>query len=218
MKVYTFYTDSHQQLLNDWFLPSFNETNKNMELIITKFDQQCKSGVYMSDGWMKSMHDKVDLIIRGIEENWNEYFIHADCDIQFFGDIEKDIFEQIENEDILGIDDNPIDRNSEICCGFLVCKGNDKTLSVFKKVKELMSGQYHDQFVFNKIKNNFVSSKKLDFKYYEITHGNGPIIWDPSIPILKLNKNILVHHANWTMGVDNKIKMLETVKGLVNGN
>jgi hypothetical protein len=218
MKIYTFYTDSHKQLLDDFFLPSFEKTNKNMELIVTKFDQQCKSGIYMSDGWMKSMHDKVDLIIRGIEENWNSFFVHADCDIQFFGDIKEDLLNQIEDNDLAGTDDDPFNQNSEISCGFFICKGNEKTLSLFKEVKRIMGGNLHDQHAFNHIKNNYISSKKLNYKHYNVSHSNGGRIWYPGIQLNPFNTNILTHHANWIIGVEHKIKNLELIRNIINEN
>lgn len=218
MKMYTFYTDSHQTLLNDWFLPSFNKTNKNMELIVTKFDQHCKNGVYMTDGWMNSMHDKVDLIIRGIEENWNDYFVHADCDIQFFGDLKEDLLNQIGEYDLAGTDDDPFNPNSEISCGFFICKGNDKTLSLFKEVKRTMGGNFHDQHAFNHFKNNFISSKKLNYKHFAISHANGGRLWQPGIEVNPFKTDILTHHANWILGVDNKIKNLKLIRDIVNAN
>jgi hypothetical protein len=218
MKIYTFYTDSHQSLLNDWFLPSFNKTNKNMELIITKFEQHCKSGEYMSDGWMTSMHNKVDLIIRGIEENWNDYFVHADCDIQFFGDLKEDLLNQIQEADLAGTDDDPFNSNSEISCGFFICKGNDKTLSLFREVKKIMGGNLHDQHAFNYLRPHFINSKKLNYKHYNVSHSNGGRLWQPGIPLSLSKLDILTHHANWIIGVDNKIKNLKLVKDIVNGN
>lgn len=215
MKIYTFYTDSHEKLLNEWFLPSFQNTNKNMELIVTKFDQQCSSGVYMSDGWLKTMHDKVDLIIRGIEENWNEYFVHADCDIQFFGDLKDDLLSQVDGYDLAGTDEEPANPGAEISCGFFVCKGNDKTLALFKKVKEIMGGNLHDQHAFNSLRDTYISSKKLNHKHYNVTHSNGGKLWSPGMPLQKFNKDILSHHANWIMGVNNKIENMKLVKGLV---
>lgn len=60
-KIYTFYTTSHKELYEDWFLASLKETNPNLELIVRNFDQECASGQYMSDGWMDTMHKKMDL-------------------------------------------------------------------------------------------------------------------------------------------------------------
>jgi hypothetical protein len=218
MKLYTFYTDSHKILFDDWFLPSFTSTNKNIELITTKFDQHCKSGNFMEEGWMRSMHDKIDLVIRGIEENWNEYFIHSDCDVQFFGDIKSDLLEQVQDYDLAGTNDNPFDPNSHICCGFFICKGNDKTLSMFKEIKKIMNQQYNDQIVLNTIKDRFITSKKLNYKHYNVIYSNGPRVWSPEMGVTHVDPSILTHHANWIIGIENKITNLKLVKELVEKN
>lgn len=218
MKLYTFYTDTHKNILDNYFLSSFNKTNSNIELDITKFEQKCPSGQYMTNGWLETMQDKINLVIRGIEENWNNYFIHSDCDVQFFGSIETDILNQIEENDICGIDENPSDINAEISCGFFICKGNDRTLSLFKKVKQLMGGRMHDQHVFNSIKDSFVTSKKLNYKYYTVSHSIGGRGWFPGMTLPNFKTDILVHHANWIEGTSNKIKNLEFVKNLAHGN
>jgi len=218
MKIYTFYTDSHKKLFDDWFFPTFTATNINMELVVTKFEQRCASGVYMSNGWMESMYDKVDLIIRGIKENWNEYFVHSDCDVQFFGDIKNDLISQIDGYDLAGTDEDPFSQNSEISCGFFICKGNDKTLALFTEVKRIMGGNLHDQHAFNSIRNNFIKSKKLNSRHYNVSHSNGGRIWHPGLELNQFNKNILTHHANWIVGIDHKIKNLELVRNMVNEN
>jgi len=139
MKIYTFYTSSHKELYEEWFLPSLKETNPNLELITRNFDQECLNGDFMADGWMTTMHKKIDLVIEGIKDNWGTVFIHSDCDIQFFGDIEQDIVSQMGDADLCGIDDI-----EEISCGFFICRGNEKTLSLFQEVKKTMGGKLHD--------------------------------------------------------------------------
>ena len=50
MKLYTFYTDSHKNILEDWFIPTFKNTQDGIELIIKKFDQKCNTGKYIVTG------------------------------------------------------------------------------------------------------------------------------------------------------------------------
>lgn len=217
MKLYTFYTESHSIFLNDWFMPSFTSTNNDVELVVTKFEQKCKSGNYMSDGWFETMYDKIDLVIRGIEENWNDYFIHSDCDIQFFGEIKNDLLNQVNGMDLAGINEDPFNPNSETCCGFFICKGNDRTLSLFKEVKNVMRDKKtHDQHAFNYIKNSFITNKQLNYKYYNVAHSNGGKLWTPGIHLNNFKKDILVHHANWIIGVDHKTQNLKLVKDMIN--
>jgi hypothetical protein len=212
MKIYTFYTDTHESMLNDWFLPSFKLYNPNLEIIVKKFDQECPSGSFMEDGWHKTMLKKVDYIIEAIEKNWNSEFIHADCDIQCFGPIVDDIANQLKDNDLVGLDETPIYLNKEICCGFFICKGNENTFKLFHHIKSVVNKNLNDQMALNSLKQYYIKSDVLDLKYYNITHSLGPMIWTPEIEIPNISKNILIHHANWIVGVENKIKNLKLVK------
>lgn len=68
MKLYSFYTESHNVLLNEWFLPSLKD---NYELVLKKYPQV---GDYLKQKYgtvefNRSMLYKVDLIIEAIKDN-----------------------------------------------------------------------------------------------------------------------------------------------------
>jgi hypothetical protein len=202
-------------MLNDWFLPSFKQFNPNLNIIIKKFDQECQSGNFMEAGWHKTMLKKIDLVIEGIKENWNDIFIHSDCDIQCFGPIEQDMIEQLNDYDLVGLDENPTQNNKEICCGFFICKANNKTLQLFNHIKSVVNENLNDQIAFNSLKDYYIKTNILNKKYYNITHSIGPKVWTPEINISNVPKNILIHHANWIVGVPNKISNLKLIKEMV---
>lgn len=215
LKLYTFYTDSHKKLLEEYFLPTFNETNKDLILKIKKFEQECSSGNYMSSGWYQIMMKKVDYILESIEESWGEIFIHADCDIIFFGSIKDDIIKQIEEKDMAAQDDG-----GEICCGFFACRANEKTKSLFEKVKEEMNEKFNDQQATNKLAKKYVSCKFLDENYYSIYRNTNKKVWNKNISIKEkeIPKQMLVYHANWTVGVENKIELINKIKKIIYDN
>jgi len=211
MKLYTFYTESHKLFLDNYFLPSFQKTNKNISIEIKKFDQYCKSGEYEKDGWYDMMLKKINYILYSIEQTWGDYFIHADCDIQFFDSMD-DLKTNIEDYDILAQDDG-----DTICNGFFVCKSNENTKKLFTEVKKLMNIKYNDQITLNKIKDKYIKYKLLDQRYYSIYRYTNKKVWTPDINLsnLKLD-NIIMHHANWTVGIKNKIKLLDKIKQIKN--
>ena len=206
MKIYTFYTESHSDLFDNYFLPS---VPKNLEVVAKKFPQEC-SGVFMDSGWMLTMGKKLEYIIESIRECWGGVFIHSDCDVQFFGSFERDILEQLGGKDIAGQREL---RADEMCCGFFICRANERTLTLFKNVKLLADDKNNDQVVLNKIKDKFVDWGLLDDKYLSVIHllKNVPL-WVPGGEIELKRKDILVHHANWTIGVENKKKLMDAVK------
>lgn len=210
LKIYTFYTDSHKELLNNYFITSLKKTNKNLDLVVKKFEQKCTKGDYMSIGWHETMTNKVDYILEGIKENWGGLFIHADCDIQFFGPIKEDVINQLGNKDLAAQDDG-----GEMCCGFFVCRSNERTKNLFENVKKQINNNYNDQQATNKLAKKYISCKYLDEKYYSIYRSTDKKRWEKSMQINNIPKNILIHHANWTVGIENKIELMNRVKEVI---
>jgi hypothetical protein len=215
LKVYTFYTDSHKKLLEEYFIPTFNETNSDLSLEVKKFEQKCSSGNYMSSGWYQIMMNKVDYILSSIDESWGKVFIHADCDIVFFGSIKEDILQQMEEKDIAAQNDG-----NEICCGFFACKANEKTKSLFEQVKKEMNEKFNDQQATNKLVKKYVSYKYLNERYYSIYRNTNKKVWEKGVNIneKEIPKEMLVYHANWTVGVENKIELMNKVKKIIYDN
>lgn len=214
IKMYVFYTPSHEVLFERWFLPSIQD---DFELVIERYDQQCQSATFKQQGWHETMLKKVDLIIRGVKENWGRWFIHADVDIQFLAPIYKEIIPLLGDNDMLV---QWLDSCNIACPGFLVCKGNASTLELWTEIKKRMidDPRKNDQDYLNDI----IQAKG----YSKIKWAPLPIEffaagaleaceWKPGID-LKLPSKVLLHHATWTTGISNKIAQLGYVRNKVN--
>ena len=219
LKLYAFYTPSHKVLLDEWFLPSMQD---DFELILECYDQSCKDGDFMKDGWIETMLHKVDLVIRGIEENWGGFFVHSDVDIQFFRPIGAVIIKLMEGKDMVIQKDHPRGLS---CAGFFACRGNKKTLALWQEIRRRLSDKEymknhpgtHDQ---QELKNLTILSNPygIIWEFLPTTFLNGGTLtgkrWNPGDK-LSLPSNIYLHHANWTVGIENKIAQLKYVKSLV---
>jgi hypothetical protein len=206
MKVYTFFTDSHKIFI-DTFVKSF-PFESDFDLEIKYFPQECPSAKYRTDGWKKTMKRKIEYILHSLKETpMNEYFIHSDIDIQFFKNIKSDIVSIIETsgKDILFQNDFVA-----LCMGFFICKKNTKTINFFNKVLNQLDNFVDDQVAVNTlIKSSDLNYGVLPENYYTIGPRFGT--WNGN-PNIEVPKNLLMHHANWTEGIENKIKLLELIK------
>lgn len=216
IKLYALYTPSHAILKDNYFLPSIRD---DFEIILEKAEQTCSSTQFMSAGWTETTIKKVDLIIRAIKENWGSLFIFSDVDIQFFAPIQDTLLLLMKDNDIIMQKNNP---EGVLCTGFFMCRGNEKTLRLWTDVKNFMEehSEYSDQISFNKcIKRN---SKKnpydISWSYLpDIFFGGGTLtgtFWKPG-KTLPIPQGIVMHHANWTKGIKNKIAQLEYVRKYV---
>lgn len=216
IKLYAIYTPSHKVLKDKYFLPSIQD---DFEIILEFCEQTCATAKFMGEGWTKTTMRKVDLIIRAIEENQGKIFIFSDVDIQFFEPIKDTILALMEGKDIVMQRNNP---EGVLCTGFFACRGNEKTLQLWKDVKKTMQkkSSKSDQISFNQCikKKSKKNPYGLVWAYLpDSFFGGGTLTgrdWHPGMS-LPVPGKIVLHHANWTKGIKNKIKQLQYVRNEV---
>lgn len=234
MKVYSFYTKSHEELKNKWFLKTAQKAD-NFDFILENKNQKCFNSCFMEEGWVETMIDKVNLILRAIKENPGQVFIHSDVDIQFFRPIREIIEKKIKNKDAIF----QREFQGEICAGFFAAWGNEKNFSLWNDIKTDLTQQnrLNDQDLLNQklLNSSPTICRKLSHRIlkwhkswlpnkYNLKWGYLPttffnpvldkkkiFLWEPGVKLNIPNK-IVLHHANWTIGVENKIKQLEHVR------
>lgn len=199
MKIYTTYTPSHKVLYEKYFLKTLP---KNFDLqVFEDKEQLCESAEYHNPGWTLTTKKKIDIFLKACVETMNDVFFYCDVDVQFFDDNIIDILiQELGDYDIACQDDV-----CSYCSGVFVCKSNFKTLNMFQQMKKNFARD--DQRTLNK--HLYLCSHKLLPKSF-FTTGFLFKKWagqDFTIP-----NNIVMHHANWVVGVQNKIQMLDIVR------
>ena len=96
MKIYTYFTPSHREMFEKWFLKELTE----FEVVETKGDQECQTGHYYQEGWKNTTMKKVDVFIQAVKENMGDVFVFSDVDIQFFGPIKQQLIDELGEFDI----------------------------------------------------------------------------------------------------------------------
>lgn len=213
MKLYALYTPSHEILKDEFFLPSIQD---DFDIIFEFCEQTCPSAKFMSEGWTKTTMRKVELIIRAIKENWGSIFIFSDVDIQFFAPIQNVILEYMHDKDMVIQKNSP---NGVLCSGFFACRGNEKTLKLWKDVKKTMkkSASNSDQNSLNQCikRSSQRNPYNVVWDYLPDTFFGGGTLtgceWSPGT-LLPIPQGIMMHHANWTKGIKNKIEQLRYVR------
>jgi len=216
MKVFTFYSESHVQMFEDWFKKTLPD---DVELVCKEIPQECSSGNFEADGWMRSMYRKVDYIIECCKEE-KEIFVHSDCDIQFFRSFKDEILKGMEDKglDLLAQRDIP----GPVCCGFMAIRPSQKMADLFGAVKTVMrEHNINDQHSLNHLLNSGADVKLgvLDERYYSVWRSLNPeasnnlnSVWHGMEPLNNIPKDIVMHHANFIVGVDLKVKCMDVVR------
>ncbi len=212
IKLYSFYTPSHEILLKKYFLPSIKD---DYNVIIKKISEQsCSTATFYSQNWYLAVANKADLIIDAIKENWGDFFIYSDVDIQFFKPTKPYITHIMNTNtklDLLG--QASIPGRTIVNTGFMVIKANSRSLSLWKDIKyHLLTYKTNgDQYYLNKL----LTKHKIKHAVLPPTFYLPPgVLWAPGEQ-LKIPHDIILHHACWTKGIENKIKQLEYVKSVV---
>lgn len=215
IKLYTFYSDSHIQIYNDFFLKTFYECglDKNFELDATKVIQRSNTGDFNSNGFKESMADKVHILKRAIHENPTIPFVYSDCDVQFFKNPFSDLMKYV-RDDIDMVAQNDI---GGICAGFFMANPTEK----FKEFLDVVDTHNHeysnDQLCMNTYRDMIRLTLLPKHKYFTI--GNYYGLWNGES--INLNNEIfktemILHHANFTIGVENKILMFDMIAKQIN--
>lgn len=214
MKLLTYYTNSHKKIYELFFLPSYNEfLNEDFKLVNSEYDQITEDISYGTNGFNQTMIGKIEHILKNIDTDDKEPLVFSDCDVQFFQNISNDLKKEIEDYDIKFQDDIVC-----VCAGFFICKQNENVKFFFENVLNNLKNSFINGYDDQQIINSFLRSGKYNLKhgllpknkYFTVASSNNSKQWTGESFIIP--KNILVHHANWTVGIENKLKLLEYVK------
>lgn len=210
MKLYCFFTPSHEVFYKEWLLPS---ASREYEVIPIKHKEQIsKSSEYAKSGWRETQYNKVLAWKKAVEQNMGEVIICCDVDIQFIGD-SKTFFEHIIADKDIAFQQNF--RGGPICSGFFVCRCSLKTQNFFEIIANRLKKIMHEdgggeQYEMQQL----LSEKWYELNVLKLSYDK---VWCPgmeykSLKDLNVPKDMLVHHANWTEGLENKVEQLEYIK------
>jgi len=208
MRMYTMFTESHRQMMYDYFLPSLIP---NEYLLTVKQFPQRGSGKFMSPGFVETVAYTFDILSGAIDENYGDVFVFSDCDIQFFGPTKAILLDAITDCDLVAQGDG----GTTLCTGFFICRASDKMRKVFQKCAKIVKNNPKrtggDQYAVNCC-NDMFTWKILNQQQFWCPRKLWKPGWELNVP-----KNILMHHANWTLGVAHKMIMLKQVQQIVQG-
>jgi len=239
MKLYCCHTNtpSYEDLLKKWFLSSLKD---DYEIILKPLSYKGKPVLFKDENWSDIMREKAQLIVKAIQDNWGKPFIYSDPDVQFFKETKSHLLKALKNKDLVAQCDDP---QGALCAGFFICRGNNKTVKLWQDVIKFITSEYVDQDILNQLlliqRKSFLGKLLVKYHYraaikssqhglndYKVKWGYLPMeffsggaltgkLWRPGMD-LPVPENIIMHHANWTRGVENKIAQLNYVRNIVN--
>jgi hypothetical protein len=181
--------------------------------------------IYMKDYWVDGIMFKSEIILESIKKYWGEVFLYSDVDVQFFRPAKEILLKAIENHDIACQADDPYGL---LCSGFWIGRANRRVLRLQENMRKCILKERRDQIAFNRI----LKVGRMDKILYSVANlsgscrytslpttffGGGTFTakqWHPGDE-LPVPENPVMHHANYTKGVDSKIAQLKYVRDIV---
>ena len=210
MKIYTTFSKSHECFL-PWFKTIY-DVEPSADVTFYEIEQKCKTGEFKSEGWNDATAEKLKHIIQIFDEDKNDYFIFCDIDVQFFKPFTHLIERVLQNHDIVFQND----YYGAQCTGFFFCRNTPQIKVVFEKALEINSQYRDDQEAIQaslNLNNKNIRHALLPPEFF--TFGMYYDMWNGQDNFL-LPKNIILHHANWALGIQNKLKLLQIVRDRFN--
>jgi hypothetical protein len=225
LKILTFYTPSHKEIFDRYFLPSFDKINKNKDFCLQveeQSDQYVKDGIYHTHGWARTQINKIEFYKNEAIKNYGKHLIFSDADIQFFRNFKSNILKKAKNYDLVAQqsasrDDITI-RGHKLCSGFFIFKAKKEVISLFEAMQNCIridNDNVADQICLNKNKNT-VNWARLSKKYFTIGMATSGREWDSHTPrqsMAYIPKDLYLHHANFVRGLSGKMEVMDIVKG-----
>lgn len=206
MNIYTIYSPSHRIFYDRYYTASLPNECVN---ISKQTEQICSTGTYKRPGWEEFCYSKVLLFQQANRENLGSYFIFSDVDIEYFGNIKEVLIKELEGSDIACQRDY-----NQYCSGLFIVRASEKTQRMFNLMRD--NYEKEDQHTLNKfirlVKHKYLSKRFYNYSQSKQCTEN---VWDKKP--FEIPDDILAFHANWTVGINNKIEMLEFVRRQVYG-
>lgn len=217
-KILVVFSESHETLYENFFYPSYEKfLSKDFDLIVKKVSQKCATGNFGDPGFDMTTLDRIKFVFDTIDIEDNNILFISDVDVQFFKNIDLDF---IKEKDI----DIWFQRehlSNYACAGMYMIKQNINTKRFFETVCETIdqSDGKDDQHAINSLKDSGII--KYDFLnrdlYWNVSVDTRCDVWIEG-KYIKPPKDMVAHHANWTIGVNNKIALMNLVKNIVYQN
>lgn len=211
-RIHTISSKSH-----DVFLPWINtikDVYPDIDVNITYIDQVCESGIFRTDGWYEATLSKLKAIEKMLDPIDGSVFVYSDTDVQFFRPFHDTINKLLITNDIVFQND----YRGKQCTGFFACKRTPIIEYLFSiaiwVLKNRVNNPEGDQMAMHTalkklplLKHSMLPTEFFTYGYYKQQWTGEEFI----IP-----NNIVMHHANWTVGISNKLDMLQYVRDSYN--
>ena len=214
MIITTYYTATHEGLFRDWFMRTLPLVPGDT-LVVGKGESVCQSGAFDTPGFNAVMARKMWHVAAVARKFPGDVIFFADADVAFHDpNLAAEVLVALDGNDMVFQDDSPASR----CAGMFAFRSTPETVKFFKRVAAETPSHKTDQDALNcmlyepcfeHLIHDFLPSG-----FWTAGRAEGAL-WPENKDRIVLPERLIAHHANWTLGVDNKRHLLEHVSTLL---
>lgn len=201
---------SHLEYYEKYFKPSFDmHVSDEYNLRPVFIEQNQADGDYYGTNWTLITRSKIESMINELHSAASEYVLFSDMDVIFVDKVKNKIEQALKDKDIVFQIDN---KKGTYCTGFFAARTNDRVKDFFNYYLEKYNLGKDDQDNMYSILNIRIDTSLrvggLPREFFSIWRVNGCSRYyggEIAIPTYP----IVVFHTNWTIGKENKLKLLE---------
>ena len=212
MKIFTIHSPSHEIYFRNMF-ESLRLVGSKHTLHSKIVRQVCDPNFGSSD--VKRFYFLKVIYILELLYQEDEPFIFSDVDCYFFKDFHLDLGRYY---DFFAQYEKQIYGRHTVCSGFMLLKPNNKTRKMFTWILKNLHRFNGDQEALNAylfLHPFTMKYKMLPKTFYSINFDNGDKVWNGEHVDVTIEDMIMIH-LHWTIGEENRTKLLEMVKEQVN--
>lgn len=215
MIVTTFFTGTHEGLFKEHFLPSLVLGPGDL-MVAVRGNDLCASGDFNSEGFNAVMVEKMRHLAWCANKFDGELILFAEADIRFYSrELRKAVVLALGNN-LIAFQQDGANEGPPVCCTGLFAFHACRTLvDFFDSVGRLVPERMQEQDAANEL---LLKPEWRHVKYGFMpetwwTHGREHGFWEGvEAQVFNVPPDIVAHHANWTIGVGNKSRLLESVR------
>jgi hypothetical protein len=215
LRLVTYYTPSHEAMCRRFVLCRSGDFD---EVRATAYDQTCPSGAFKSDGWNECMLDKLNALMAVPCDG--EPTLYVDADVALMPGIASWCKYAIAKmpADAVAFSDDVI----QWCAGVMLFRATEQVRRLWQLLADLsLVWNLPDQDVLHQLRLQAQQTNgRLPITPVTIDAGvvsNWATVNAPAIPHpwdgepFAVPRSCLAWHANWTVGIERKLRMLERV-------
>jgi len=217
LRVHSLVTPSHEVLLRDWFLRTLPP---DLEPVIHRRDAEPAD--FAQGHWHKVVGQKFDILLDVLAAGTEgDAVVMSDVDVAFYAPVTAAVLPRMADRDILFQNNRPSlpEGMEHLCSGFMVIRASASTVAFFAAARDVLraandpaTGDQRSCIQVLRERPDMVRWGFLPITFWSPGDPRGR--WTPGMSLCP-PEGMVLHHANHTVGVRNKVAQLRAVATLM---